>query len=90
MSPSRHFLASHYCSNVEVPRALERQRAGEALLLPVVLDDADVWGQQYMARQTVLADAKPILSPAHWPNPNDAWRAVAVNLREAALRWRAR
>jgi internalin A len=85
---SRHFLASHYCSNIEAPRAMERQRAGEALVLPIVLDDADVWSQPYMSRQTVLADARPILSAAHWPNPNDAWRMVAVNLREVASRRR--
>jgi len=53
-----------------------------------VLDDAEVWGQPYMALQTVLADAKPILSPARWPNPNDAWRAVAANLREVVARRR--
>jgi hypothetical protein len=26
------------------------------------------------------------LSPAHWPNPNDAWRTVAANLRAAVAR----
>ncbi len=69
---------------------MERQKAGEALVLPIVLDDCDVWGQPYMSRQTVLTDAKPILSPLHWPNPNDAWRAVAANLREVVVRRRSR
>jgi hypothetical protein len=65
---------------------MERQKAGQAQVLPIVLNDSDLRNQQYMARQTLLSDGRPILSPAHWPNPNDAWRAVASNLRELVVR----
>lgn len=88
---SRHFLASHYCSQIEAPQAMQRQRAGEAVVLPVVLDETpDIWKQPFLSRQSVLADAKPVLSAKHWPDPNDAWRAVAAGLGDAARRLRER
>ena len=79
---SKHFLASHYCMNIEMVHARRRQSAGEAVIVPIVLDDADLWNQPFMNQQALPTDAKPILSAKHWPDPNDAWRQVADRLRE--------
>lgn len=76
------FLASHYCMNIEVAHARRRQSAGEAVIVPIVLDDADLRNQSFMSKQALPTDAKPILSAKHWPDPNDAWRQVADRLRE--------
>jgi hypothetical protein len=38
---SSSFLSSDYCQDVEVRRAMERHRAGEAIVVPIVLRDCD-------------------------------------------------
>jgi hypothetical protein len=38
---SSSFLSSDYCQEVEVHRAMERHRAGEAIVVPIVLRDCD-------------------------------------------------
>jgi len=38
---SSSFLSSDYCQDVEVRRAMERHRAGEAIAVPIVLRDCD-------------------------------------------------
>jgi internalin A len=79
---SCHFLASRYCTTIEVPRALERQRAGQSLVVPIILDGSDTSGQPFMSRQVLPTDNRPILEPRHWPDPNDGWRQVVGALRE--------
>jgi hypothetical protein len=81
---SRHFLASNYCLNMETPAAL----AGSALVVPIILDDADTTGQAFMQRQVLPTDNRPILLAKHWPDHNDGWRAVVAGLREVVLRMR--
>ncbi|MBA4062951.1 MAG: serine/threonine protein kinase [Isosphaera sp.] len=82
---SRNFLASRYCTTVEVPRALERRDREGVRVLPIVLDESELAGQPFMTRQALPAGAKPVLSPAHWPDPNDAWRQVADRLRSLVV-----
>lgn len=78
---SKHFLASKYCMEIEVPRALERRDTEGARVVPIFLDDSKPWEQAFAKTQGLPTDAKPILSAAHWPDPNDAWRQVADKLR---------
>lgn len=37
---TRSFLASDYCQKVEVPRALARQARGDAIVIPLLIEDA--------------------------------------------------
>src|SRR5215472_12123628 len=38
---SPDFLASNYCYEIEMERALERQRSGEACVIPIILRPCD-------------------------------------------------
>jgi internalin A len=78
---SHHFINSDYCYKIERKRALDRARNGEATVIPVILDDVDLTGEEFMSLQVLPTDAKPILATQHWPNPNSAWRNVAEGIR---------
>lgn len=79
---SKHFLESKYCTEIEVPRALQRRETEGTKVVPIFLDDSKPWEQAFAKVQGLPIDAKPILSAAHWPDPNDAWRQVVGKLRE--------
>src|SRR5258708_1682704 len=44
---SDEFLASKYCWDIEVKRAMERHKAGEAIVIPVILRDVDWSGAPF-------------------------------------------
>ena len=57
---SRDFIASEYCWDVEVKRALARHKAGEARAIPVILRSTD-WKTSPIAKlQALPTDAKPV------------------------------
>ncbi|MBA2660296.1 MAG: toll/interleukin-1 receptor domain-containing protein [Nitrosospira sp.] len=68
VSPS--FLASDYCFNVEMKRAIEMHKEGKARLIPIVIRPCD-WGSGGLSDfQAVPKDAKAITS---WGNHDEAW-----------------
>ncbi len=85
---SHHFINSDYCYKIERARALERALAHEATVIPVILDDVDLQGEEFMSLQVLPTDAKPILSAQQWPNPNAAWRNVAEGIRKVVMELR--
>jgi TIR domain len=80
---SSDFLASDYCYDVEMKRALARHDAGEAAVLPVILRDCR-WSRAPFAKlQALPKDAKPVTS---WSNRDEAWTNVAAGIEAAAAR----
>jgi hypothetical protein len=78
---SADFLASDYCFDLEMMRALERAERGEALVIPVIVRACD-WASSPLGRYQALPRAgKPITS---WTNLDEAWHDVAQGLRTAA------
>ncbi|MBA2396549.1 MAG: toll/interleukin-1 receptor domain-containing protein [Ktedonobacteraceae bacterium] len=66
---SPDFLASDYCYEIEVKRALERHDAKEAIVMPIVLRPCD-WSHTPLARLQVLPqDGRPITK---WENRDTA------------------
>ena len=62
-------------------RALERHKAGEAVVIPIILRAAD-WTQTPFARlQALPKDLRPITS---WPNRDEAFASVARSIRAVA------
>jgi hypothetical protein len=58
---SAGFLASAYCQDKELKRALERHDAGEALVIPVIVRPSD-WESSPLGRlQALPTGAKPVL-----------------------------
>ncbi|WP_438042668.1 toll/interleukin-1 receptor domain-containing protein [Sorangium sp. So ce128] len=77
---SPHFVASDYCYEVEMTRAMNRFGRGEVLVIPIIVRPTD-WNAAPFARlQALPKDAKPITS---WPNRDEAWLDVARGLRTA-------
>ena len=77
---SSDFLASDYCYDVEMKRALERHDAGEARVIPVILRAVDWKGAPFGKLQCLPTDAKPVTS---WSNRDEAFRDVAQGIRKA-------
>jgi Tfp pilus assembly protein PilF len=75
---SADFLASDYCYNVEMKRALERHEANEARVIPIIVRPCD-W--QHLPIGQLLAlptDAKPIST---LKSVDKGWQQVAAGLR---------
>ena len=78
---SRDFLASKYCYDVEMKRALERHEAGEARVVPVILRPCD-WKTSPFGKLTALPrDGKPIVD---WKTPDQFFLEVALDVRRVA------
>jgi hypothetical protein len=77
---SSDFLASDYCYDIEVRRAMERHEAGEALVIPVILRPVDWQGALFGKLQALPRDDKPVTS---WPNRDEGFLKVAAGIRAA-------
>ncbi len=78
---SADFLASDYCYDVEMTRALERHDQGEARVIPVLLRKVDGWqGAPFGKIQSLPTDGKPVTS---WNDRDEAFADVARGIRRA-------
>lgn len=78
---SPDFLASDYCRTVEVRRALERDAAGEARIIPVILRPCQ-WSRTPIGQlQALPKDGKPV---TRWDDRDEAFLDVAEGIRLAA------
>lgn len=79
---SASFIASRYCWEIELRRAIERADRGELLLVPVIIRSCD-WQTAPFARFQALPDgAKPVTS---WRPRDRAWANVAAGIRHLML-----
>lgn len=75
---SPYFIASDYCYNVEMQRALERHRNGDARVIPVILHPCD-WQQTPFGKlRATPVDGKPV---SKFPNPHDAFLSITKDIR---------
>ncbi len=77
---SPDFLASDYCYGEEMERALARHRAGEALVVPVILRPSD-WQSSSFAHLAALPEKGRAISG--WKDRDAALLAVAQGVRAA-------
>jgi hypothetical protein len=80
---SAGFLASPYCNDKELKRALERHDAGEACVIPVILRPVEWSGSPLGRLQALPANAKPVTS---WSNRDTAYQSIAAGIKEVALK----
>jgi len=77
---SASFMASDYCHDIEMKRAMERHDAGTARVIPVILRSVD-WRNSPFARLQVLPkDGKPVTL---WSDRDEAFTDVAKGIRQA-------
>ena len=78
---SPDFLASAYCHDVEVKRAMELHAEGKVRVIPVILRPSDWQASTPFAKLlAVPTDGKPITK---WPDRDEAWLNVVQQLRAA-------
>lgn len=78
---SSDFLASDYCYDREMTRAMERHAAGEAVVIPVILRASDWHHAPFGKLLATPTDGKPITL---WPDRDQAFLEVARAIRGAA------
>jgi len=83
---SPDFLASDYCYEVEVKRAIERHDVGTARVIPVILRSVDWHDAPFGKLQALPKDGKPIL---RWSDRDEAFRTVVAGIRGAVQELRA-
>ena len=75
---SPDFLASDYCYEREMNRALERHEIGEARVVPIIIEPCD-WRSSPLGRLKALPnDGVPV---SEWPNQNSAYLDMVNELR---------
>lgn len=77
---SANFLASDYCYDIELNRAMERHHAGEAQVMPIVLKPVDWSGAPFGKLQALPKNAKPVTT---WDNRDEAFLNIAQGIRKA-------
>jgi internalin A len=89
---SADFIASDYCYEKEMRRAMERERAGEARVIPVILRAVN-WSNAPFAKLQVLPkDGLPVTKWADkdsaWQNVSEGIERVVEEIRSKSLRFR--
>ena len=82
---SADFLASDYCYDIEMKRAMERYENGEALVIPIILRPVDWRGGVFGKLQALPTDAKPVTD---WRNRDRAFENIARGIRNQVERLR--
>ncbi len=75
---SSDFIDSTYCYEIEMARALERHRNGEAVVVPVIVRPVEWQGMPFSELQALPKGAKAITT---WPNRDEAFADVAAGIR---------
>ena len=75
---SPYFIASDYCYNIEMKRAIERHNRGDARVIPVILHPCDWHNTPFGKLRATPSDGKPI---SKFPNKHDAFLEVVKDIR---------
>jgi tetratricopeptide (TPR) repeat protein len=79
---SADFLASDYCNDVEMNRALERSRQGEARVIPVILKPCDWQTSRFASLQALPEGGKPVVD---WKTEDHGFNNVVKGLRQVLM-----
>jgi len=74
---SADFIASDYCYEIEMKRALERHEKKEARVIPVIVRDVNWRIAPFAKLQALPKDGKAV---ALWENKDSAWRNVSEGI----------
>lgn len=80
---SPDFLASDYCFDLEMKRAMERHEAREAYVIPVIVRPVDWSGAPFSKLQALPKNAKAV---TRWSNRDEAFEDVAKGIRKLVER----
>ncbi len=78
---SPNFLASDYCYDVEMSRALERHESGDARVIPVILRPCAWHDAPFGKLMAIPNDGKPVTK---YPDQDDAFLEITRAIKAAA------
>jgi len=78
---SAHFLASDYCYEEEMTRAIEKHTDGSAVVIPVILHPCDWHTAPFGHLRATPPDGRPV---SMFANQHEALATIAKDVREAA------
>jgi tetratricopeptide (TPR) repeat protein len=76
------FLASDYCYDLEMQRAVQRHEEGTARVIPIIVKPCDWQGTPFSKLQVLPKDAKPITK---WGDQDEAFLDVVKGIRRAVV-----
>ncbi|WP_437663959.1 SIR2 family protein [Sorangium sp. So ce1182] len=76
---SADFLASDFCYDVEMQKAIERHERRDARVIPVILDACDWEGAPFGRLKSLPRGGRPVTS---WVNQSEAFTDIAKGIRE--------
>lgn len=79
---SADFLASPYCYDIEVKRAMEMHNSGEARVIPIILRHCDWHTAPFGKLQALPTDGKPVES-RNWYDKDEAFYDITQGIRKA-------
>jgi tetratricopeptide (TPR) repeat protein len=79
---SADFFASDYCYGIEMKRALAREAAGEARVIPILVRPVDWTTAPFAYLQSLPTDARPIVS---WQSTDTALADIAAGIRRVIV-----
>jgi hypothetical protein len=77
---SADFLASDYCYDIEMDRAMERHELGDATVMPIILRPVDWRGARFAELQALPKNAEPVTSK-NWGSHDDAFYDISKGIR---------
>ena len=77
---SNNFLASDFCYDNELLRAMERHETKEACVIPIIMKPCDWNGAPFGKLQALPKNAKPVTK---WDDRDEAFLNVAQGIRSA-------
>lgn len=81
---SSDFIASRYCQDVEITRAMERHEAGEARVIPIILRKCFWHITPFGKLQALPKNGTPVVDASTWPTLDDAFYNIAEGIYKAA------
>lgn len=78
---SADFLASDYCWDIEIQRAMQRHEEGSVVVIPVLLRPCDTGNADFMKLQGLPKNFKPVTT---WTNRDEAFTDIAKGIRVVA------
>ncbi|HMR68126.1 MAG TPA: TIR domain-containing protein, partial [Anaerolineae bacterium] len=78
---SPDFIASDYCYDQEMKRAMERHEAGEAIVIPVILRKTNWTSAPFSKLQALPKNAKPVKS---WTDQDEAFTFISEQIQKVA------
>lgn len=78
---SADYLASRYCSSIEMKKALERHNAGQACVIPIILRPLDWKAAPFSHIQPLPTDGLPV-TDRKWHNQDEAFTNIAQGIRK--------